>query len=94
MSRHLQNLTDSKGELPLRLAEEAAEMRAQLCERDREPESEVKPTKLKQMENDGGQICKLDPKSMASRQWRGQSSHGLDISKADANSTASRVIGG
>ena len=36
----------------------------QLCEREREPEA--KPTKLKQVENDGGQICKLDPKSLLS----------------------------
>jgi len=45
-----------------RLAKEAAEMRVLLCERVREPED--KPHKLKHAENDGGQICKLDPKSL------------------------------
>ena len=63
--RKLQDLAKALAESQrenCRLAEEAAEMRAQLCERDREPEA--KPTKLKQVENDGGQICKLDPKSL------------------------------
>ena len=44
-----------------KLAEEAAEMRALLCERVHD---EVKPTKPKHAENDSGQICKLDPKSL------------------------------
>ena len=56
-------------------------MRAQLSERG----SEVSPTKVKHVDHDGGQTCKLDPKSLLQyngeqtrkRSGRSRREHGL-----------------
>jgi len=60
--REICKLAEEAAEMRVQLRERDQELRAQLCERDREPD--VKPTKLKHVENDSGQICKLDPKSL------------------------------